>query len=68
MKGLNNLQFELGLITQNIMRLKDLKEDTACDDYFACNSHLVGELKHRCVAVKQTLTRVNRLNTQDILK
>jgi len=30
------------------------------------NSHIVGELKHRCVALKNTLTRVQKISTWKI--
>ena len=62
---INILEQELLQIQDNITRVREYaKENKDCPMF---NSHVIGELKHRCVAIKSTLTRVCKLSTYQII-
>lgn len=67
MEELKLLQSEMVLLNDTIKRLKKYKKDNQFG-YMPYNTLIVGELKHRCVAMKQRLTIINKLNSQIILK
>lgn len=67
MEELELLQSEMVLLNDTIKRLKKYKEDDQFG-YMPHNTLIVGELKHRCIAMKQRLTIINKLNSQIILR
>lgn len=60
---LYQLEQELKQILDNIKRVKKYVEDDKKMKYKSYSSHVFGELKHRCKALKVTLTRVGKLST-----
>ena len=68
MKQLELLEQELKMMLENIERVKKYQKDPenkVCKPY---NSHVVGELKHRAVALKSRLTLVCNITTYDLFK
>lgn len=66
MKELDNLEYELKIILDNIKRVRDYAKDDVNKHHRPYQSFVVGELKHRCVALKSTLTRVGKIRTEDL--
>lgn len=66
MKELNQLEQELKQILDNIKRVKNYVEEDKKKKWRTPHSHVVGELKHRCIALKVTLARVGKINTFDL--
>ena len=62
MKQLEMLEQELKLLLENVTRVKKYTADNKGDPYIT-SSMVVGELKHRCVAIKQRLTTINKMST-----
>lgn len=67
MKEIEMLEQELILMLDNINRLKEFKKSFKKGDWKPYNSNIVGELKHRGVALKQRLTLVSNITTQTLL-
>jgi hypothetical protein len=67
-KEINKLEAELHLILDSIDRTKAFIDEANNGKYSPYSSAVFGELKHRCVALKQRLTIINNLSTRDILK
>jgi len=67
MKEIELLENELNLMLDNIHRLKMFKNQFKKGDWTPYNSVVVGELKHRGVALKQRLTIVSKITTQNLL-
>ena len=61
LKKLQRLELELILIQENIKRVRERLDKK--DGVY--NAKEVGELKHRLVAVKSTMTKVCNFSTQD---
>lgn len=66
MKELDNLEYELKQILDNIKRVRDYADSLKNEKYKPYQSLVIGELKHRCVALKSTLTRVVKIRTGDL--
>ncbi len=54
------------------MEFKEALKVLGIEEYgeriFKSNSHVVGELKHRLVALKQRITLVNQMTTSDLFR
>lgn len=68
MKELELLKSELLLMLDNIERVKLYQEDETNKSWKPYNSNVVGELKHRAVALKQRLTLIKNLTTTQLFK
>jgi hypothetical protein len=66
MKQLELLEAELVLLQDTIQRVKNFQKENT--EYRQYSSHVVGELRHRCVALKQRLTLVQKITTEDLWK
>ena len=65
---LDQLEQELKQILDNIKRVRKYVEDDKKKKYKSYSSHVFGELKHRCTALKVTLTRVGKLSTCNLTR
>lgn len=68
MREIELLESELKLMLDNIERLKKFKGQFKKGDWKPYNSAIVGELKHRGVALKQRLTIVSKIVTHELLR
>lgn len=68
MEELEMFEMELQLLQDNIKRLKKFKEDNEDAKWQPCQSNVVGEFKHRLIALKQRITLVCNLTTNDLFK
>lgn len=68
MKQIDLLEAEVKMLLENIERVRKYQEDPENESYKPYHSHVVGELKHRCVALKQRLTVINRFTTSELWK
>lgn len=66
MKELDNLKYELKQMLDNIERVRGYADSLKNEKYKPYQSLVVGELKHRCVALRSTLTRVGKIKTEDL--
>lgn len=66
MKELEFLEQELNLLKDNIKRIREYKKATEKANWKPNNSNVIGELKHRAVALKQRLTIVSKMTTTDL--
>ena len=64
MEQLELLEQELKMIQENIKRVKKYQKEQ--QGYRTYNSNVVGELKHRLIALKQRITLVNKITTMDL--
>ena len=60
------LEQELKMIQENISRIKAFKKDYEKSSWTPSTSRVVGELKHRLVALKQRITLVCSIATNDL--
>ena len=67
MKELELLKSEIHLLLDNIERVEKRIETEKDSKWKSPNIAIVGELKHRCVALKQRLTKINSLSTNQII-
>jgi len=68
MKQLELLEQELKMILENIERVKKYQKNEDNKKWRPYHSHVVGELKHRCISLKQRLTLVCKITTNDLFK
>jgi len=68
MKELDYLEMELKLLQDTITRVRKFQKEPLNGRYRQYSSHVVGELRHRCVALKQRLTLVQKITTEDLWK
>lgn len=68
MKELEMFEMELQLLQDNIKRLKQFKKNNENEKWQPCHSNVVGEFKHRLIALKQRITLVCNLTTNDLFK
>lgn len=68
MKDLQQLENELVYLLDNIKRLKTLKKENEQVKWIYSQSNVMGELKHRIVSIKQTMTRVSKISTMNYLR
>lgn len=66
MKQIELLEQEMKLMLENIERLKAYQKDKTNSNNYT--SHVVGEFKHRAVALKQRLTLAAKINTHDLFR
>ena len=66
MKELELLEIEIKLMQDNIKRLKEFQKENKDNKWKPYQSNVVGELKHRAVAMKQRLTQVCKIVTSDL--
>jgi len=66
MEQIKLLEQELLMMQENIKRLKEYKNDEENKKWKPYHSHVVGELKHRAVALKTRLTLINKMSTSDL--
>ena len=68
MKDLELLEQELKSMLNNIERIKEFKKEHNVNKWQPCKSNVVGELKHRIVVLKQTLTRASKITTNQLFE
>jgi len=66
MKQLELLEQELKMIQENIQRVKKYQKEQKLEKWKPYNSLVVGELKHRLIALKQRITLVSQITTTDL--
>jgi hypothetical protein len=66
MEQLEFLEAELKMLQENIKRIRDFQSNEANKTYVPYNSRVIGEFKHRIVALKQRLTLVSNITTRDL--
>ena len=66
MKQIELLEQEIRLMLENIERMKAYQKDKTNSSNYT--SHVVGEFKHRVVALKQRLTLAAKINTHDLFR
>jgi len=66
MKQLELLEQELKMVQENIQRVKKYQKEEQNRKWKPYQSHVVGELKHRLIALKQRITLVNDITTNDL--
>ena len=67
MTQLEMLEVELQLLQENIQRMKEFREENKDERYKPCSSRVVGEFKHRIVALKSRLTKVSLITTSSLM-
>ena len=68
MEELEMLEMEIKLLQDNIKRLKRYAKDDINLEWKPYNSNVVGEFKHRLIALKQRITLVSKITTSDLFK
>ncbi len=68
MEQLELLEQELKMLQENIDRIKKYKKDEENNKWIPSHSRVIGELKHRMIALKQRLTLVSNITTRDLFK
>jgi hypothetical protein len=68
MKQLELLEQELLMMQENIERIKNYKKEYENQKWQPCHSNVVGELKHRIIALKQRLTLVSSITTNRLFE
>ena len=68
MKQLELLEQELLMVQENIERIKNYKKEYENQKWQPGQSNVVGELKHRIIALKQRLTLVSSITTNRLFK
>ena len=60
------LEQELLMMLENIKRVKKYTKDEENKKWKPYQSNVVGELKHRAVALKTRLTLINKISTSEL--
>ncbi len=70
MEEIDRLESELNLMLDNIKRLKAFVAEysESPSNWAPYSSNVMGELKHRAVALKQRLTLISHLSTSNLFK
>lgn len=68
MKQLELLEQELLMMQENIKRIKAYKKEYETKKWKPSHSNVVGELKHRAIALKQRLTLVSAITTSSLFE
>jgi hypothetical protein len=68
MEQLEFLEQELKMMLENIERIKRYKEKESLNKRNPSSSRVVGELKHRSIALKQRLTIVSKIVTENLFQ
>lgn len=66
MEQIEFLEQELLMMLENIKRVKHYKNDEVIKKLKPDYSSVMGELKHRSVALKTRLTLINKMSTSDL--
>lgn len=65
-KELEQLEQELTQMLDNVKRVKSYLKEGEKDGWKSHSSSVFGELKHRGVVLKTTITRLSKLSTRDL--
>ena len=68
MKQLDLLEVELKMLQENIERIRKFQKNPENRSWKPYSSRVVGEFKHRIIALKQRLTLVSSITTSDLFK
>lgn len=68
MDNIEMLEMEIKLLLKSINTVKKYVNENKGKSRYYCKSIEFGELKHRIVAMKSTMSAINKLSTIDILK
>lgn len=68
MKELEMLEVELKLLQNTIKEVRKYRKDHENSKYPPYQSRVVGELRHRCIALKGTLKKVQGLTTSRLFE
>lgn len=68
MEEIEFLEMELKLLQDSIKRLKKYKKEVKKEGYYPSSCRVMGEVKHRAVALKQRLTLVCQLSSMSFLR
>jgi hypothetical protein len=68
MEQLELLEQELKMLLENIDRIKKFKQENEKSKWIPYQSRVVGELKHRMVALKQRMTLVSSISTNHLFR
>jgi uncharacterized small protein (DUF1192 family) len=68
MKQLELLEQELMMLQENIKRVKAYKKECETQKWKPYQSNVVGELKHRIIALKARLTLVSAITTSSLFE
>ena len=70
MDEINRLESELNLMLDNVKRLKAFVAEfsESPSSWRPTSSNVMGELKHRAVALKQRLTIISHVTTSNLFK
>ncbi len=68
MEQLEFLEQELNMMLENIKRIKEYQKSEENIQWRPCSSRVMGELKHRAVSLKQRLTLVSSITTNDLFR
>ena len=66
MEQIEFLEQELLMMLENIKRVKKYTKDEENKKWKPYQSNVVGELKHRAVALKTRLTIINKISTSEL--
>ena len=66
MEQIEFLEQELLMMLENIKRVKKYTKDEENKKWKPYQSNVVGELKHRAVALKTRLTLINKISTYEL--
>lgn len=68
MEQLDFLEQELNMMLENIKRIREYQKAEDNIKWRPCSSRVIGELKHRAVSLKQRLTLVSKLTTNNLFE
>ena len=68
MEQLEFLKQELRMLQENIKRLEKFQKENQKNKNYLYQSNVVGEFKHRIIALKQRLTLVSQITTRDLFE
>ena len=66
MEQLEFLKQELKMLQDNITRIEKYQKEQKESKWKPCQSNVIGEFKHRIIALKQRLTLVSQITTRDL--
>ena len=62
------LEQELKMMLENISRIRQFVKDNENEKWTPYSSRVMGELKHRCIVLKQRLTIVCGISTNQLFQ
>ena len=66
MEQLEFLKQELKMVQDNIKRIENYQKEQKESKWKPSQSNVIGEFKHRIIALKQRLTLVSQITTRDL--